>query len=465
MTWLSVALPLLLGVWILITEVRRGQVPGMVDSLRGASAFFFVSFALAPVYLAFAPIGDSSQWAWVRSGSSDERVQASLASILCYGAMVVAYFRFARLGSGVKAIRRPSVLGSVSSRTAWRVGIICTGAGVAAFVVYAWDAGGIITVLQNSMIMRVVGDEYLVSRFAFLKNASLVTIAGSYLLMGAQLDPLGRPRVKRVIVWLSYAASLVILYHLAGRLLMILYLSVFAMVRPYIGKRMGAIRTAGLVAIGLAIAILGKQIFNFYIYREGLGAQMDRVWYETADVLSALTLEFSFPYGNLCAFVKHVPSDLPYRWFLDVPVSLISLLPDSLLGLDLPNSASRDYSLWQGFGIGTELPVDLVSFGYLSLGVLGIVIVGYAFGTALRVADETLSWWSPVVVPLRIAWVQFLATRVMYGDPSHGAVSGFGLVACTALVIVWARLAGAPGRVPNRRAATRRPLTYRRTGA
>jgi hypothetical protein len=450
MTALSIVLPALFGASILVVEFQRGRVPGAIDFLRGASAFFFVAFCVSPVYLAFVAIDDHSPWAWLQNGSESERVLASLAAALCYLVVVLAYRRFARLRSRGHRPPRPAVLATVTPTTAWRVGLLCTSAGIVAFVAYAWDAGGIITVLRNSMIMRVVGDENLVGRLAFLKNASLVAIAGSYLLMGAQTGTGETKLLARVVAWVSYLASLVILYHLAGRLLVVLYLAVFALVRPYSGRRMGIARTAGLVLSGLAVAVLGKQLFNFYIYRDGLDAQIGRVWLETNDVLSTLMFEFSFPYGNMCALVKHVPSDLPYRLFLDVPLSIIRLLPKAFFGLNLPNSASRDYSIWQGLGIGTELPVDLVSFGYISLGVLGIVIVGYVFGATLRVADDTLSWRSPVVAPLRVAWIQFLGTRVMYGDPAHGIVSGFGLAVVTVLLVVWARLAFVGAQPPHR---------------
>jgi hypothetical protein len=84
------------------------------------------------------------------------------------------------------------------------------------------------------------------------------------------------------------------------------------------------------------------------------------------------------------------------------------------------------------FGREGTIPVDLVSFGYFSLGVPGVFLTTFFFGCLICLFEYLLPVrGGPGVRTLRVAWILFLAFRVMYGDPEIALRPGFYLIFST----------------------------------
>jgi hypothetical protein len=83
------------------------------------------------------------------------------------------------------------------------------------------------------------------------------------------------------------------------------------------------------------------------------------------------------------------------------------------------------------------IPVDIVSLGYFSAGVVGVVVVAWGFGWLLSAFERALPpGRDPLPAVFRASWMFFLAFRVMYADPQHATSSGFYLLLTTGLLVL-----------------------------
>src|SRR5699024_3717293 len=94
---------------------------------------------------------------------------------------------------------------------------------------------------------------------------------------------------------------------------------------------------------------------------------------------------------------------------------------------------------------GGEMPVDIVSFGYMSLCLAGVIIVAILFGTLLRCTENLFSYRKNFVAcmfasPLMIN----LEFRVMYGDPVLFMNSFFRYIIAIIVIIMFLKLEKLP---------------------
>jgi hypothetical protein len=125
-------------------------------------------------------------------------------------------------------------------------------------------------------------------------------------------------------------------------------------------------------------------------------------------------------------------SDIALRWFLDVPLAIVWLLPKRLLGLELPPTVTMEHAQL----IGHPFPADLISFGIYSAYVPGAFFVAWLFGRIVRVLEHYVPvGGSPAWLVLRAAWLAYIGSRVMYGDPHHTLTSGLPLLIVTTIML------------------------------
>ena len=84
-------------------------------------------------------------------------------------------------------------------------------------------------------------------------------------------------------------------------------------------------------------------------------------------------------------------------------------------------------------GVSGTVPVDLLSFGYYSAGVLGVVLVALVAGFLFALSEILFEGSMGAVFRVSLAF--FLGFRVMYGDPSLAVQNGFYLIMTTGLLL------------------------------
>jgi hypothetical protein len=128
-------------------------------------------------------------------------------------------------------------------------------------------------------------------------------------------------------------------------------------------------------------------------------------------------LEFAFPFCNLLSVLT---TDPPRRWFIDLVLPFFHLLPKRIIPvldylpprLDTLNKSAQIGSVSWG------IPVDLITFGYFSLGTLGVLIASVGFGWLARRIELMMPRGNYGDDVFRFMWMFLIATLVMYGDPN-----------------------------------------------
>jgi hypothetical protein len=309
--------------------------------------------------------------------------------------------------------------------------------GVISYIIYAQEVGGFMIVIQAVGFFRSQTEPY--SDFGFLIKVAPFTTVSSYMFwdLFVSSSHLLRKTAYCVVFALMFLWSLVILYSLGVRMQFIFYLLSFVL---YVCFRRGGVSVKGMFIAGVlftAVSLFGKDITSLYFMEEG---SLEKTWEEvTTDPFAGMKkilLEFSFPFVNLANIVELVPGEVNYRWFLDLPLAAAYMLPKPLLGLSLPPTVTMIYDEY----IDHPIPIDLLSFGYASVGMIGMVLVYFTYGSILYLAD----WYFPpsgnrLSVLLRAAWLLYLSSQVMYGNPHHALVTGFPLLVATVIIVLCGR--------------------------
>lgn len=143
-----------------------------------------------------------------------------------------------------------------------------------------------------------------------------------------------------------------------------------------------------------------------------------------------ITSQFAFPFVSGAHTLTTVPDSVPFRYFIDVPLGLLYMLPNFSGVETLPPMILNLHVKMLPW-----IPVDLFSFGYYSLGTVGVLIIFASFGAVLALFDrwlsESVGWLGQT---LRAAWLFYLPFRLFYADPYAAMQSGFGLIAGTVMV-------------------------------
>jgi hypothetical protein len=312
-------------------------------------------------------------------------------------------------------------------------------AGIGALLVYANEVGGFEIMVKAVGFFRNQTEAY--SDFGFLIKVAPFTCISSYGFWGlfAASTDKARKGLYCIGFVLTFILSLLILYSLGGRVQFSFYLLTFIL---YASFRRGKLPLPHVFLASLlfvSIVLFGKEItnLNVYVSDDLVEAAWEEVSTDPLSGIRKILLEFSFPFINLANIMEFVPETMGYRWFVDIPLGIAYLLPKPLLGLTLPPTVIMVYDEY----VDVPMPIDLLSFGYLSMGVIGTIVVYMCFGFVLYLADLYLPpHGDRTMILFRAAWLLYLSQQVMYGSPHHALVAGFPLLVGTFAVVVSAKM-------------------------
>ena len=433
-----------LGGLILTVQLVRRRRAVLFDSVDVASWLYLILFVLIPVYLQVIDLSavQETGWRWIfrTPFANDAFVFASVIAFLGYplillgargaDALVATVARFKRLPRGI--VNDRSVPADLLI-----AGVILLGIGALSLVTYIWSIGGVRSFFVEALLFRG-SDAPVESRLAFLKNVSYALLGASYCFYA--IDRGANSRVRPVTIsllfGLAFVMSLMQLFHAAGRLVLVAYVATFPLA-SMAQKARWKWRTMMLLGVGgLGIILFGKQLFFARQAGELLASRWEVVGHDAARAFNDVAIEFSFPYVTLANTTLTVPAESPYRLFADLPLAVQYLLPQRVFGVThAPMVSMVNTDLLTDGGSGT-VPVDVLSFGYFSGGVLGVVVVTLVFGFLLGLSEIVFQGATGTV--FRVALSLFLGFRVMYGDPSLAMQGGFYLIMTTGLLVVLA---------------------------
>ena len=143
--------------------------------------------------------------------------------------------------------------------------------------------------------------------------------------------------------------------------------------------------------------------------------------------VNSVLLEFSFPFITASNAVATVPVVTPYRWFSDIGIAFLYLVPQRITGVTPPATVFMvNSAVLNGEGVR----VDVTSLGYYSAGAPGVAIATFVFGAFLYAVDRVVRRYmgreSPLFV-LGVSVVFYVGFSLMYGDPQMAMESGLPL--------------------------------------
>ncbi|MGE6366147.1 hypothetical protein ACQKD9_20585 [Bacillus paramycoides] len=151
-------------------------------------------------------------------------------------------------------------------------------------------------------------------------------------------------------------------------------------------------------------------------------------------IIEFFTGELSFPLTTFSA----VSTLSQYRWFTDIVVAPLYLLPSRIWAvfLDIETASSFNTFLISGARKGDsdvfgKIPVDILSFSFMQGSLLGVILVGLMWGSMLYILQRLIS-------KIRVKSIRSIISAniiinvsimsVLYGDPQHIIVRNFPII-------------------------------------
>jgi oligosaccharide repeat unit polymerase len=429
---LTIILNILLGFVIIFFEIERHLKKNIngLDFVRAFNIVYFIIYCIVPVYLLLEDLDPNilpSSGMWIyHIDYKDEywSFMASLTAILGYISVIIGYKISISFPWFKDFARKINIKLSTMKNSLWLfISIFLFLLGVFSFVLFIRKLPfSLYEIILYAGILRYGNEVEGVSVTSFtLLTFSSIVLFSSYILLGLALNNimLLKKRIFYIISFiLSFIISILILIVRAGRLhignyFLVIFLSLYSRIKK---KSFRFFLIILLLFIIMLLIIYGKYILG--VRKEGT------FLYNINSIFSSFIIEFSFPYLSLINIIKNVPNSYPYRYFLDLPLSILRILSgliDKIIGfqINFPLNLIQANTLMI---IGDEkggIPVDIVGLGYYSFGAIGVVIIMFLYGLFLSFLEMIFSRSdNSLLTVLRIAFIIYSSTIVvLYADP------------------------------------------------
>ena len=446
MNSLIVTLHLILGALIVLMDVLQNRGKG-ITFLRAFNAVFFLIFVLTPIYVqtvGLPTLMNVTGLFYSRPLSDQYYVYAALYCALGYISVNGGYHMFAMRGAGQRT-RDAIVQGMPVKRSLAFAAIGLTIVGLASLVLFVQELGGMDRFWATILFKRT-GNLMDLTPNAFLISLAPLTLAGATLFQVLWLYE--KSGDKRAIYATAFGATAllasVVQVYSAGRLQFLMTISVFPII--YLMSRGKSLLLPTLIAIPIATVFIASGRDFFLAFNPEIRPSGDVFSYSTFEVVDRTAAEFSFPIMTLANTIEYVPEKAEYRYFEDVPLAILYLVPTSYRPFSLPDTLAQiNTDLTPGATGG--VPVDLVSYGIYNGGLLGLFITCSLFGILLKYSDRRLAAANdPLVMALRVSWLMGLAFYTAYANPVNFVRDFFYLFVLTVVLAIIPSRGGLRGR-------------------
>lgn len=216
---------------------------------------------------------------------------------------------------------------------------------------------------------------------------------------------------------IALGLSLLLLYRSSGRLVFFRFIAIFLIGGIYISRKNLLKRGVIMSVIGIFLILYGRSFFRFFLYRDHVIDVLSNQSKELKNSLYSFINNFTFPFFSASNNLNYLNTE--YNLFRDLFKSPFSLVPSRFLEIDLNSTSVINTQRALGQPEST-IPPDILSYGLINGGFIGVLLVGISFGIILKIVNSYASRLiSPVAIALFIYLVFNLGFRVMYFDPIH----------------------------------------------
>ncbi|HFK1452405.1 TPA: hypothetical protein ACGXMV_003690 [Bacillus pacificus] len=297
---------------------------------------------------------------------------------------------------------------------------------VVSYWLYTKAYGGFIAYLDYANFIRS-GVFNLQNPYSFLQRFGSLAFFASFIFFALVMDKENRKTLNKKIVYMgllfSVCFSFYVLYSWVGRVSIVVYISTF-----FLGY---------ILYFNKSVFSLIRKIVIFSLTALCLLVLTDTFLGRTSDktgIVEFFTGELSFPIATFygVSMLSH------YRWFIDIIVAPLYLLPSRMWSgfFEIETASSFNTFLISGARKGEsdvlgEIPVDIISFSFMQGNILGIVLVGLMWGGALYILQRLIGK-IPVKSIRSILYANIIINvaimSVLYGDPQHIVVRNFHMI-------------------------------------
>jgi len=410
----SVVLSIILGAIIFMYEFIRKRKSKSIDILSVVNLVFMICFVIVPIYIyMFNP--KVSSWAQLVNIEDYYSLKAMLYVIVGYLTLLIS-INFSRKWEIITRLptRFHSNPKKVSSYGHF-LGIL----GTISLLVFSISIGGVKNLFTTNTLYRTGKVE--VSSFAFIRNLSLFIPISAHIFYGLYKFYTKKRFHRHYIFFLLYTfLSLLVYFNRASRMgLLSFIIAFFLMNAIYYRKRI--FRYIPVISLLFVIFIYyGKRIYNFFIV-EDFTLKIDNL------TLNKIMSEFSFPFYTLTNAMENSFFEGYPRLFFDFILGFINLIPSAILPFDVPMNETQLNT--QAFLNISGIPVDIISLGYYSLGINGIIILTFLLGFLITSIEKILITKNNILtLVFYVHFIFFFALLIPYSGPTNLFKSNFALL-------------------------------------
>ncbi|MEC2073408.1 O-antigen polymerase [Alkalihalophilus marmarensis] len=440
MGYFSMVLSIFIFFAVVLFELIRPKKM-VIDFLTAVNIVYLLAFAVAPLYIYW--FYDYTTWESIRKNdlNSSAFLYGSLLSIIFYIWFVLGYYFFNKLNINSKLSSfSEKMFNDTSSSRFSKAGLVLLLIGGISLIVYIAVLGGFKNFIELGPVLRSNGN-YIQSPLMFLKNlAPLLTVA-SFIYYALFIDRTPKRKRYFVLFLISFIGSSLILFHSSGRMSIFVFLITFPLAHIIMKNKISIKSIVLGTLLFLSLVLFGDSMMNVHssskLNSEYLANTLANIGTTTGSVIE----EFSFPFTNIANATLIFPTYYDYRYgFLDFIRGLDNVIPRSLINLSILAEERPSQFNTRIFNNSGTMPVDIVTFGYMSFGFAGVMIIGLLFGLLTKMFESLFSFRANLISCIFFsAWMIFFSFRIVYGDPGLAYSAVFDLAVGTILLYFFAK--------------------------
>lgn len=408
-TILFLLLYIICGISIILIELFRKKNK-KVDLLTAVNIGYIGIFVIIPLFV----INMDIKLRNVNIHDYEKLFIALLLSILGYLGIVSGFY-FKNLASIIinkRSLVKTEKSYSISESNISKIAVCTFIIACLSLLIYTIKLGGITNTLQSAEKYRMYGAEQISG--SFIKVFFPLIVASCNLYYVLKIEYKSKLKYK-LMFYISLILSIYYLLLNAGRMPLFIFIATFIIFKILKnGKIKYLIPT-------IIIGIIGVQyldvLFGYLAYGSNFSALNTLNENKELSVyIEDFVNEFSFPYANIVNVAEF--ADNRFRLLWDYIISIVQFLPDSIffsIGLDSPQMLHEFNTLNHGATAG--IPVDIITYGYYQIGIIGVIVHTFIFGIVTRylncIAERK---GDNIYIFLRAKLIILWGFNVMYSD-------------------------------------------------
>ncbi|RAZ69640.1 hypothetical protein DP119_02995 [Planococcus maitriensis] len=416
----STVIAFALGFMIVFNEIfRKKNSNKHIEILTMVNVIYLLSFSIVPILVYFY---FENLHIWTQKNDINEiyYLYGSFISLIVYLLIILAYSFSLKL-----SVKPLNLVEDQKKNFSFAISLYFVG--FFFLILFIQGVGGFSNFLETNTLYR--SGDIEVSSVAFARNLSMFIPVASHIFYYNLIK--NRNYIfsfQLLMTILSFLTSLLIYYNRAGRLSLLIYLATFFVIYNLVTKRNIKKYLLIFSPIILWFIMYGKSIYNIFF-------QNNRPIINREFSLEIILSEFVFPFYTLANTLKYPFFNDSPRLFVDFIIAFVNLLPSALIPFDVPKNVTQLNT--ESFGDISGIPIDMISLGYHSFGLAGVILITICFGILIGYVQRKFSLKEVnITIVFYAHFLFFLPLRIPYAEPTNFLKGNFALLISFLLLLL-----------------------------